>query len=118
MQTIKYVQKKYIKEETQLLTEMFVENGRKITFLENLVKYYHNAKKKKMTVAITPTHRKSRGYLILEQKLGKNSQSTKRHYKTSFVKINQIHYLIVILEYTSWIVYAMVDLMVNQRRKY
>ena len=29
---------KYINEETQFLTDMFVENGHKRTFLENLVK--------------------------------------------------------------------------------
>ena len=36
---------KYIKEETQFLVNMFVENGHRRTFLETLVKSY-NAKKK------------------------------------------------------------------------
>ena len=53
---------KYIKEETQLLVDIIVENGHKKTFLETLVKDY-NSKKKKMTVAITSTQRKSCGHL-------------------------------------------------------
>ena len=61
---------KYIKEETQFLIGMFVKSGCKTTFLENLVKNY-NAKKT-TTVAVTLTHAKSRGYLILDQKLGNN----------------------------------------------
>ena len=52
---------------------MLVENAHKGTFLENLVKDY-NANRKTMTVAITATQRISRGYLVLEQKLGKNLQ--------------------------------------------
>ena len=36
---------KYIKEETQFLIDIFVENGNNRTFLENLVKDY-NVKKK------------------------------------------------------------------------
>ena len=50
---------------------MFVENGHKRTFLENLVQDY-NVKKKKMAVAATPFQRKSPGYLILDQKLEKD----------------------------------------------
>ena len=49
---------------------MFVKSGCKTIFLENLVKNY-NAKKT-TTVAVTLTHAKSRGYLILDQKLGNN----------------------------------------------
>ena len=53
---------KYVKEETHFIVDMFVENGHKKTFLETLVK---DLKKEKnsMTVAITPTQRKPRGYL-------------------------------------------------------
>ena len=51
--------------------DMFVENGLKRTFLENLVKDY-NVKKKKMTVTATPFQRKSCGYLILDQKVENN----------------------------------------------
>ena len=47
---------------TQFLVDMFAENGHKKTFLETLVKDY-NSKKKKMTVAITSTQRKSCGHL-------------------------------------------------------
>ena len=50
---------------------MFFENGHKGTFLENFVKDY-NDKKKTTTVAVTPTQIKSRGYQILDKKLGKN----------------------------------------------
>ena len=50
---------------------MLVENGHKRTFLEALVKDY-NTKIKTVTIAITSTRRKSRGYLIFDQKLGKN----------------------------------------------
>ena len=50
---------------------MFVENGHKRTFLETLVKDY-KAKRKNNDNLNTPTQRKSRGYLVLDQKLGKN----------------------------------------------
>ena len=40
-------------------------------FLENLVKEYV-VKKKSMAVTITPSQRKSREYLILDQKLENN----------------------------------------------
>ena len=62
---------KYVKEELQFSVNMFVENEHKRTFLEASVKDY-NAKKNTVTIAMTPTERKSRGYLILDQKLGKN----------------------------------------------
>ena len=55
----------------QFLVNMFVENGHKRTFLEGLVKDY-NTKNKTVTIIMKPTERKSCGYLIFDQKLGKN----------------------------------------------
>ena len=37
--------------------------------------------------------------------------------KASYVKTNRSYYLTVILECTSWIVHAMVDILGNQRKK-
>ena len=50
---------------------MFVENGHKRTFLEALVKDY-NTKNKNSDNRNDTNRKKSRGYLILDQKLGKN----------------------------------------------
>ena len=67
-------------------------------------------KRQTIAVAIAPNQRKSRGYLILDQKLGKNLKRWKRAllspltrtYKASCVKTNPSYYLIVILQCTSW----------------
>ena len=56
--------------EIQFLVQMFVKHGHKIIFLEILVKEYNNSNKKKDNY--TNSKRKSRGHLILDQKLGKN----------------------------------------------
>ena len=55
---------KYNKEETQFVIDMSAKNGNMRIFKENLVKDYHNAKKKKMIIAITSTQITSCGYLI------------------------------------------------------
>ena len=104
---------------------MFVENEHKRTFLENVVKD-HNAKKNTMEVTIASNQTKSRGYLIYDQKLGNNFKRWKkallshltRSYKAFCVKAMVCYYLIVILQCASWIVYAMVDVLANQRKKY
>ena len=62
---------KYIKEEIQFLVDMSVENGHKRTFLEALVKDY-NTKNKNSDNRNDTNRKKSRGYLIFDQKLGKN----------------------------------------------
>ena len=61
-----------MKEEIQLLVNMFVENGHKRTFLEVLVKDYNTKNKNNHNRNDTNRKKKSRGYLILDQKLGKN----------------------------------------------
>ena len=63
---------KYNKEETHFVIDMSAKNGNMRIFKENLVKDYHNAKKKKMITAITSTQITSCGYLILDQQLRKN----------------------------------------------
>ena len=79
-------------------------------------------KRKTITVVITPIQRKSLGYLILDQKLGKNLLShLARTYKASYVKTNRSYYLIVIMECTGWIVYAMLDILAiisTKKKKY
>lgn len=58
-----YVLKSRSKNNTsQFLIDIFVENGHKKTFLENYLKTIMT-KRKTMIVAITPTQRKSPGYL-------------------------------------------------------
>ena len=80
-----------------------------------------------MTAAITPTQRKSRGYLTLDKKIGKNLKKENkditfdvrtRTYKAYYAKTNQSYYVVVIPECTSWNVHAMVDILTNQRKKY
>ena len=103
---------------------MFVENGHKRTFLETLVKDYNakrknndnlnytNSKKIPWVPSIGPKIRKE------FKKVNKDITFTSgKNLKASYVKTSRSYYLIVILECTSWIVRAMVDILANRRKK-
>ena len=79
-----------------------------------------------MADTLTPTQKKCRGYLILDQKLEKKLKRQTRTFllhlartdKGYYVRTNKSYYLIVILECTSGTVHAMADILANQRKKY
>ena len=82
-------------------------------------------KRKAMAAAITPTQRKSRGYLILDQQLSKKNKSNKnitstpgKNLQRCYVKTNRSYCLIFILECTNWIVHAMPHILPNQKKRH
>ena len=78
------------------------------------------SKRTVMTVAVTLIQK------IIEAKIRTEFQNVNktllsylaRTYKASYAKTKRSYYLIVILECTSWIVQAMVNILVNQRKTY
>ena len=102
--------------------DIFVENGHKWTCLENLVKDY-NAKKKSNDSRSYTNPPKYPWVTNIEPKIRKefktvNKDITFTSYKASCVKTNRSYYLIIILQCTSWIVHAMIDILASQRKKY
>ena len=78
-------------------------------------------KRETMTVAITPTQRKFRGPNIgpkFRKEKGKQSINftSGKNFQSILCQTNHNYYLIVILEYTSGIVHAMVDILANQKK--
>ena len=114
---------KYIKEETQFLIDIFIENERKRTFLENFVKDY-NAKKKNIGSRNYTNSKKVPWVLNIGpkirrafKKVNKNIIFTSGKYLQNIQCQNnpKCTSTVVYLECTSWIVHTMVDILANQK---
>ena len=107
-----------IHQETEVLKDMLVENGHEKTLPENLVKDY-NAKKKNNDSCSYTNLKKISWVPNVGPKIRKQYKQVNKDLRNKNIlgKKTCSYYLIAILECISWITNAMLDILVNQRKK-